>query len=219
MVKSIFSLALCSLMFMTACKQQEIPEEQVEFATTEVKVSDAEINESYSPSIRGQQDVEIYPQVSGTISQLRVQEGQKVQKGEVLFVIDQVPYLAAVQTANANVNAAQAEVETAKLLYDSKKILFAENVVSEFDLSTAKNSLAVAEAALEQAKAQLTDAKNSLSYTVGRRGRNIALPLGGAGRSLDAATTDDHIRQCPDVCLFLHDGKSNPLFHKPTRFA
>lgn len=165
MVKSIFSLALCSLMFMTACKQQEIPEEQVEFATTEVKVSDAEINESYSASIRGQQDVEIYPQVSGTISQLRVQEGQKVQKGEVLFVIDQVPYLAAVQTANANVNAAQAEVETAKLLYDSKKILFAENVVSEFDLSTAKNSLAVAEAALEQAKAQLTDAKNSLSYT------------------------------------------------------
>ncbi|OKZ16772.1 MAG: efflux transporter periplasmic adaptor subunit [Butyricimonas synergistica] len=148
MVKSIFSLALCSLMFMTACKQQEIPEEQVEFATTEVKVSDAEINESYSASIRGQQDVEIYPQVSGTISQLRVQEGQKVQKGEVLFVIDQVPYLAAVQTANANVNAAQAEVETAKLLYDSKKILFAENVVSEFDLSTAKNSLAVAEAAL-----------------------------------------------------------------------
>ena len=109
-------------MFMTACKQQEIPEEQVEFATTEVKVSDAEINESYSASIRGQQDVEIYPQVSGTISQLRVQEGQKVQKGEVLFVIDQVPYLAAVQTANANVNAAQAEVETAKLLYDSKKI-------------------------------------------------------------------------------------------------
>ena len=73
--------------------------------------------------------------------------------------------LAAVQTANANVNAAQAEVETAKLLYESKKILFAENVVSEFDLSTAKNSLAVAEAALEQAKAQLTDAKNSLSYT------------------------------------------------------
>ena len=144
---------------------EEIPEEQVEFATTEVKVSDAEINESYSASIRGQQDVEIYPQVSGTISQLRVQEGQKVQKGEVLFVIDQVPYLAAVQTANANVNAAQAEVETAKLLYDSKKILFAENVVSEFDLSTAKNSLAVAEAALEQAKAQLTDAKNSLSYT------------------------------------------------------
>lgn len=165
MTRRFFSVVLFSLLLVTGCKQQEIPEEQVEFTIMKVKASDVEINEFYSASIRGQQDVEIYPQVSGTISQLRVQEGQKVRKGEILFVIDQVPYQAAVQTANANVSAAQAEVETAKLLYDSKKVLFAEDVVSEYDLSTAKNSLAVAEASLAQAKAQLTDARNSLSYT------------------------------------------------------
>ena len=79
--------------------------------------------ESYSASIRGRQDIDIYPQVSGTISRLCVQEGQKVVRGEVLFIIDQVPYKAALRTATANVHAAQAQVETAKLDYNSKQEL------------------------------------------------------------------------------------------------
>lgn len=130
-----------------------------------VSAGPVEINESYSASIRGRQDIEIYPQVSGKITELCVTEGQKVRKGEVMFVIDQVPYQAALRTAIANVHAAEAQVETARLDYTSKQQLFAEQVVSEYDLSTARNALAVAEASLEQARAQETDARNNLSYT------------------------------------------------------
>ena len=81
-----------------------------------VSAGPVEINESYSASLRGRQDIEIYPQVSGKITRLCVTEGQKVRKGEVMFVIDQVPYQAALRTAIANVHAAEAQVETARFL-------------------------------------------------------------------------------------------------------
>lgn len=123
------------------------------------------INESYSASIRGRQDVDIYPQISGTITKVCVREGERVSEGEVLFVIDQVPYQAALLTATANVHAAEAQVETAQLDYTSKEALLREYVVSEYDLSVAKNTLAVAKAGLEQARAQEIAARNDLSYT------------------------------------------------------
>ena len=149
---------------LVSCGNVEQSGEQA-YPVMTVAADSVTIEESYSASIQGRQDIEIYPQVSGTIRRVCVKEGQKVRKGELLFVIDQVPYIAALRTATANVRAAAAQVETARLDYDSKKELFRENVVSEYDLSTAKNALAVAEAGLEQAKAQETDARNNLSYT------------------------------------------------------
>ena len=69
-----------------------------------------------------------------------MEEGQAVRKGQILFIIDQVPYKAALETAVANVESAKAGLATAQLTYDSKKELFAKKVVSEFDLKTAENS-------------------------------------------------------------------------------
>lgn len=65
-----------------------------------------ELEETYSASIRGRQDVDIIPQVSGRITRLCVKEGEQVKTGQVLAVIDQVPYQAALRTARANVSAA-----------------------------------------------------------------------------------------------------------------
>lgn len=124
-----------------------------------------ELSESYTASIRGRQDIDIYPQVAGTIVRLCVREGQRVRKGELLFVIDQAPYRAALRTATANVHAAEAQLETARLDYESKRTLLREEVISEYELATARNALAAAEAAAEQARAQEADARNSLSYT------------------------------------------------------
>ena len=137
-----------------------------EYAVTTIATTDREIPSNYSASIRGRQDIEIYPQVSGTIFQLCVTEGQRVSNGQTLFIIDQVPYKAALQTAEANVAAAEASVATAQLTYDSKKELYARKVVSLFDLSTAENNLLTAKAQLAQAEAQRVNAANNLSYTV-----------------------------------------------------
>ena len=149
-----------------ACGQAPTAMGPGEYAVMTIATTDREIPTNYSATIRGRQDIDIYPQVSGTIWQLCVNEGQNVSKGQTLFIIDQVPYKAALQTAEANVAAAEASVATAQLTYDSKKELFARNVVSQFDLSTAENNLLTAKAQLAQAEAQRVNAANNLSYTV-----------------------------------------------------
>ena len=131
-----------------------------------ISPTDRTIESNYSATIRGRQDIEIYPQVSGTLTKLCVQEGERVKQGQTLFIIDQVPYIAALQTADANVEAAEASYATAELTYKSRQELYKENVISEFDLTTAKNSMLSAKAQLAQAKAQQLNAKNNLSYTV-----------------------------------------------------
>ena len=153
-------------MAAVACGQAPTAMGPGEYAVMTVATTDREIQSNYSASIRGRQDIAIYPQVSGTISELCVTEGQQVSKGQTLFIIDQVPYKAALQTAEANVAAAKASVATAQLTYDSKKELFAKNVVSQYDLSTANNNLLTAKAQLAQAEAQRVSAANNLSYTV-----------------------------------------------------
>lgn len=124
-----------------------------------------ELTETYSASIRGRQDVDIIPQVAGRITRLCVKEGEQVKNGQVLAIIDQAPYQAALRTAVANVSAAKARVETARIELSGKQSLFDENVISDYELSVARNQLAVAKAELEQAKAQEADARNNLSYT------------------------------------------------------
>lgn len=159
------AIALCCAAAV-GCGQAPVSMGPARYAMLTVATTDREIPTDYSATIRGRQDIDIYPQISGTIFELLVQEGEEVSQGQPLFIIDQVPYKAALQTAEANVSAAKAGVATAKLTYDSKKELFNRNVVSQFDLSTAKNQLLTAQAQLAQAEAQRVNAANNLSYTV-----------------------------------------------------
>lgn len=159
------ALAACCLAAVS-CGQAPTAMGPGQYAVMTIAPTDREIPSNYSATIRGRQDIAIYPQVSGTISELSVNEGQRVSKGQTLFIIDQVPYKAAKRTAEANVAAAKAGVSTAQLTYDSKKELFSKNVISQYELSTAENNLLTAKAQLAQAEAQLVNADNNLSYTV-----------------------------------------------------
>ena len=150
---------------LVSCKQTPQAPMNANYATMKITVSDKKFSTSYSATIRGRQDIDIYPQVSGTIERLCVTEGEKVRKGQILFVIDQVPYKAALNTAIANVKSAKAGLATAELTYNSNKELYAQKVVSEFSLKTSENSYLTAQAALAQAEAQETNARNNLSYT------------------------------------------------------
>lgn len=160
-------VAFAAAAVLSSCggkKQQEAA--VVEFKTIKVAKTNVTIESKYSATIRGRQDIEVYPQVSGTLQRLCVTEGQSVGKGQTLFIIDQVPYQAALNTAEAALKAAQAQEATAQLTYESRKQLFDKQVVSEYDLQTAQNTLLSAKAQVAQAQAQLTNARNSLSYTV-----------------------------------------------------
>lgn len=153
------------LLLFSACRPEQRPQPETAYNVLTVTPSDQEIATSYSASIKGRQDIDILPQVGGFLTKVCVTEGQRVHKGQLLFVIDQVAYKAQLETAEANVAAAQAALATAELTYSSKKELFKEKVISEFELKTAENALLSARAQLAQAQAQKVNARNSLSYT------------------------------------------------------
>lgn len=156
----------CILVLVASCKEQKNQTAGSDYKTQKVTLSDRTLYSTFSATIQGKQDVGVYPQISGLITAVLVKEGAAVKKGQTLFIIDQVPYKAALRTAKANVEVAEASVATAKMTVDSKEELFKANVVSQFDLQTARNSLRSANATLAQAQAELLNARNNLSYTV-----------------------------------------------------
>ncbi len=161
------AVLLVGAALLSSCgKKSQMSGISVAYKTMKVDKQDITLNSKYSATIRGCQDVEVYPQVGGTLMQLCVTEGQKVSKGQTLFIIDQVPYQAALNTAEAQLESAKAQQATAELNYNSTKTLREQNVVGDFDLQTAYNSLLNAKAAVAEAEAQVVNARNSLSYTV-----------------------------------------------------
>lgn len=169
MTRKTASALLVSLVIvmMTGCQQgtKTTPKGESYYETLEVSLSDRTLSTGYSAAISGVQTVEIRPQVSGMITEIMIEEGESVRKGQVLFIIDQTPYKAAYEIAAANVKSAEAALSTAELIYQSNKDLFEQDVVSEFDLMTAQNELTDAQARLALCKAEEVNASNNLSYT------------------------------------------------------
>lgn len=166
MNKIIFILA--TALALAGCGQQGAEEKTpaTDFETMTVSKQDITLEQSYPAQIEGRQSIKIIPRVEGYLHQICVKEGQRVKKGQVLFVIDQASYQAEVRAAEANVAVAKAGVETAQLNYDSRKTLYQKNVVSNYDLRTATANLAMAKAQSQQALALLQSARTNLSYTV-----------------------------------------------------
>ena len=135
------------------------------YKTMVVGRQDMNLSRQYSATLTGRQIVEVRPQVSGCITRILIGEGENVRKGQTLFVIDQVPYRAALESAVSARKSAEARLATARMNYENETRLQESHVVGAVSVTTMRNALLEAEAALAQAKAQETSARNNLSYT------------------------------------------------------
>lgn len=151
---------------LTACgnSQSGMKLGDSEYAVLALNSSSSNQTTSYPATIRGTQDIEVRPQVSGFIVKLCVDEGATVRKGQALFEIDPTQYKAAVNQAKAAVAMARANVNTLKLTEKNKKELFDKAIISSFEYQTAVNQLLSAEATLAQAEASLVSANQNLSF-------------------------------------------------------
>ena len=170
--KLLFGLVLCSALtaLFIGCaeekKETKKSKQAREYKAMILQTASRQLNSTFSAIIRGKQDVDIRTKVEGYITDIKVKEGSIVKQGQVLFVIDQKQYQAALATAEALVDAAQAKVDEAQLSATSKEMLFKEDIVSEFDLRLARTNLASAKAQLAQAQANELTASNNLAYTL-----------------------------------------------------
>ena len=163
-MEALTTMLLCTLAF-EGCGGNADYGHETEYEVQTMSYTSRDLKTNYSATIRGRQDIEVYPEVSGKLTKLCIVEGQDVKRGQTMFIIDQVPYKAALLTAQANVESAEAALATAELTYNSNKMLYEEKVVSQFTLQTSENNYLTAKAGLAQAKAQLINAENDYSYT------------------------------------------------------
>ena len=170
MTKNLLSSLLVCLLatsLLTGCKEEKTTTKRSrEYNAMILESTSRKLSSTYSATIRGKQDVDIRTKVQGYITDIKVKEGSVVHQGQTLFIIDQVPYQAALATAQANVDVAKAQVNAAELSATSKEKLFEQNIISDFDLRMARTTLASAKAQLAQARANELTANNNLSYTI-----------------------------------------------------
>ncbi len=169
MKKSATALSAITLAagVLTSCGGQQAPQQQVpQVAVMSVAEGSADLEESYPATLKGKTDIDIRPQVTGFITKVHVDEGQRVHKGQVLFTLDQVQFRAAVEQAEAAVNVARTAVSNAQLTADNKRMLLDKNIISQYEWQLADNQLQTAKAQLAEAQAALVTARKNLAYTV-----------------------------------------------------
>lgn len=106
---------------------------------------------SYPTTLKGIQTIKIRPRVAGFITAIPVEEGDAVEKGQILFQINDEEYRQRVRTAKVEVQRAKNELQRLTPLAE-------QGIVSDYELESARLNL-------EAAKAALASAEQDLSYT------------------------------------------------------
>ncbi|WP_321997987.1 efflux RND transporter periplasmic adaptor subunit [Draconibacterium orientale] len=137
-----------------------------EYLVQEVTPQNITLYQAFPATLEGEQTVEIRPRVAGYIEKIFVDEGDYVQKGQVLFQLNANDIRAQVRSAEAQIKVAESQVATAKIELEKTEPLVEKNIVSAFQLESVKAHLQSAQAQLAQAQANLANAKANLGYTM-----------------------------------------------------
>jgi multidrug efflux system membrane fusion protein len=110
------------------------------------------------------ESVTVTPQVGGRIVERHFTDGENLEKGQLLFVIDPRPYKAQVDAAQAALAQAKAALDLAKIQFARDEEVIGEHAISKQDYDTKKNAVDVDSAQVEATEASLETAKLNLEY-------------------------------------------------------
>ena len=133
-----------------------------------VRTRNVEIYGEFPGKIRAQQFVEVRARVEGYLEKMMFEEGTRVEKDQVLFIIDPKQYKAQVDRAEALVTKNKAIALKAERDLDRIRPLFEQQAASQLDLDNAIAAYESAKADVHVSEANLTEARLALSYTTVR---------------------------------------------------
>ena len=132
---------------------------------TTVTDRDVARQKAYIGRVQAINTVQITARVEGWLEKRDFKEGGYVKKGQLLFLIEQTSYQAAVEQSTADVEANQAQLQNNQREYDRNKSLASTNDVTQETLDSSKSTLDVSKANVKKAQAALATSKLNLSYT------------------------------------------------------
>jgi len=152
MKRILMLMSLSVLLTHTGCNSTHGHKEDADqFEVTSPLKKDTTLIREYVCQIHAIQHIELRALVKGYLQKIYVDEGQYVEKGQLMFQILPIQY-------QAELNKAQAEADYAEIEYQNTKILSDSNVVSPIQLALAK-------AKFEKAKAELVYAQTRMQFT------------------------------------------------------
>lgn len=162
-LKSLFLALFVVVIFSCKDKEPKIPPPQP-FEVFEIKTKSVPIYQEFVGQVYGEKDIPIRARVVGFLDGIHFQEGEKVNKGQLLYSIDPEPLQQEVAGQESMV--AQAQTVLVQSESDLKRIepLAALSAVSEQELDMATSQRDAAISGLEAAKANLNIAKLNLGY-------------------------------------------------------
>ncbi|MDN3517577.1 efflux RND transporter periplasmic adaptor subunit [Aquisalimonas lutea] len=147
-------------------------------SAAEVVVREVQLWDTFTGRIEAVETVALRPRVDGYIERINYDEGQEVERGDVLFVIDARPYRAELSRAEAEHARALARAELARTEAERAEKLAGSSAISAEELDQRRAAAAEAQAAVHAARASVEIARLQLEFT------EVRAPIAGrAGRA------------------------------------
>jgi membrane fusion protein, multidrug efflux system len=171
--------AFIALLICACSKSAPPPAAAVDVSTVTITPHPVSFPEDYVGETEAINAVEIRPRVGGMLEKRVPIEGERVKAGDLLFIIDRQPYIAALAQARASLAQNEAALAQSQRDLERAKSLSEIDAVSqqELDAAVAKNQANLA--SIDAGKATVRNAELNLGYAV------ITSPIDGVmGRAL-----------------------------------
>jgi len=173
----------------------------VVYETTTAQVTNIVKKTVATGKVVPRKEIEIKPQVSGIISELYVEAGQKVKKGDMIAKVRIIPNMINLNEAESRVNRAKINLDNARQNYDRQKTLYDSRVIAiaelqnyELALKTAREDLDAAENNLQLIREGITKTAGAASNTIIRstiEGMVLTVPVEVGNSVIESNTFND----------------------------
>lgn len=162
-----FLLSLLVPLLLVGCSREEQAQESPLPAVETLSVREHQVipRFEYVGRVEATDEFEVRPRVEGYIESRNFEEGQVVEQGELLYVIDPKPFRAALSNQRARLEQAVTALEVAERNYRRGLQLIDTGAISQVSMDELKGTFEKAESEVEAVRADVENAQLNLSFT------------------------------------------------------
>ncbi len=181
---SLTIIVLSTILLLFSCKGKSDKNNNTSIPKVSVSkpyVMPIVLHKDYPGYLLSNNIVDVVGRVSGYVTLQNFSSGQRINAGDLLYIIEPTVYENEVSKAEANLKSAQASLDYYKNNYQRMLEASKSDVISQIDLIQAETNVRTADANVKTAEANLKTAQNTLSYCYVKAPISGVLTTSGAG--------------------------------------